>query len=138
MKVITILSILAFIGIADESDKSSVLVITDDTYHAALKAHPLLFIKFYAPWCGHCQRLAPDWEKVATTLLAKGNKVAIAKMDCTKELEACGENQVRGYPTLRFFEYGDMLEEYGGRRSFEDLKDYAIWKSREHAKKVTE
>merc|ERR1739848_622193 len=60
------------------------------------------FIKFYAPWCGHCQKLVPVWDELAKKFESDA-KVKIAKLDCTQAQGVCQENEVRGYPTLAYF-----------------------------------
>ena len=62
------------------------------------------FIKFYAPWCGHCQKLAPVWDELAANF--KEDKVAkVGKVDCTQHQAICQQHEVRGYPTLAYFRY---------------------------------
>ena len=60
------------------------------------------FIKFYAPWCGHCQKLAPTWDELAKKF-EKDETVKVAKLDCTQAQSVCQENDVKGYPTLAYF-----------------------------------
>ncbi|KAK1876112.1 Protein disulfide-isomerase A3 [Dissostichus eleginoides] len=67
--------------------------------------------------CGHCKKLAPDFEKAATRL--KGT-VQLAKVDCTANLEVCGRFGVSGYPTLKIFRNGRDSGPYDGPRSTED------------------
>ena len=81
------------------------------------------FVKFYAPWCGHCQKLAPVWAKLAE-MLADNRAVNIAQIDCTTSGDMCTEFGVRGYPTLLWIQDGKKTSEYQGDRSLEDLKTF--------------
>lgn len=83
------------------------------------------FIKFYAPWCGHCQRLAPTWESLAKSF-EHDKSVTIGKLDCTQFRDICHEYEVKGYPTLLWIEDGKKIEKYTGDRSHEDLKKFAV------------
>lgn len=96
--------------------------LTDETFgkHIEQGKH---FVKFYAPWCGHCQRLAPTWEDLAKTYETE-TSVSIAKIDCTQYRPICQDFDVKGYPTLLWIEDGKKIEKYAGSRSVEDLKAY--------------
>lgn len=79
------------------------------------------FIKFYAPWCHHCQALAPNWANLARQMKGKLN---IAEVNCDVEKKLCKEAHVRGYPTLLFFRGSERVE-YDGLRGLGDLLDYS-------------
>ncbi|XP_019619588.1 PREDICTED: thioredoxin domain-containing protein 5-like isoform X2 [Branchiostoma belcheri] len=93
-------------------------------------AKGLHFVKFYAPWCGHCKRLAPTWDELATTFEHEEH-LTIAKVDCTLYNSVCQDYDVRGYPTLLLFRDGDMLEKYSGGRGHAELKTYVSSKLEE-------
>eukprot|EP00659_Diplonema_papillatum_P021548 gene21548-33154_t len=79
------------------------------------------FVKFFAPWCGHCKRMAPAWEQLESAV----PDVVIGDVDCTQHRDLCSKFSVRGFPTLRGFKAGsqDPLE-YKGGRDYDALKSY--------------
>lgn len=113
-----------------ESDKpvdtpgavSGLVQYTDATFKSATSKGKH-FVKFYAPWCGHCQRMAPTWDALARSYEHE-TSVTIGKVDCTQHKEACQEYEVKGYPTLIWIEEGKKVEKYSGDRSHEDLKSF--------------
>uniref|UniRef100_A0A1I8HTD0 Protein disulfide-isomerase n=1 Tax=Macrostomum lignano TaxID=282301 RepID=A0A1I8HTD0_9PLAT len=72
--------------------------------------------------CGHCQRLAPEYEAAATRL--KDVPVPLAKVDCTAETTVCGRFGVSGYPTLKIFKGGEFSADYQGPRDTDGIVKY--------------
>ncbi|XP_023653541.1 protein disulfide-isomerase A3-like [Paramormyrops kingsleyae] len=97
---------------------SDVLEFTDDDFESKISDHELILVEFFAPWCGHCKRLAPEYEAAATRL--KGI-VPLAKVDCTASANVCGKYGVSGYPTLKIFRDGDDSGAYDGPRTADGI-----------------
>lgn len=83
------------------------------------------FIKFYAPWCGHCKRLEPTWKELGKKF-KDDEEVTISRIDCTGNQKSCTDNEVRGYPTLLLFKDGKKIDKYAGSREINDLEDYVM------------
>ncbi|XP_033121043.1 thioredoxin domain-containing protein 5-like [Anneissia japonica] len=94
-------------------------ILTDENFVDGV-SKGLTFVKFYAPWCGHCKRLAPTWETLATEVVEQKD-VSIAKVDCTVHKSTCQKYEVRGYPTLLLFKNGKNVEKYGKSRELDSL-----------------
>ncbi|KAI9798762.1 MAG: hypothetical protein M1833_004592 [Piccolia ochrophora] len=79
------------------------------------------FIKFYAPWCGHCQALAPNWDQLGKEMKDKLN---VGEVNCDVESRLCKDVRLQGYPTIMFFKGGERVE-YDGLRGLGDLIQFA-------------
>jgi len=79
-------------------------------------------VEFYAPWCGHCKKLAPIWDELASNLKDVPNLV-IAKMDATaNEVEGV---DIKGYPTLKWYPRNNKQgTDYDGER---ELDNFVSW-----------
>eukprot|EP01065_Artemidia_motanka_P037484 TRINITY_DN460_c0_g1_i3.p2 TRINITY_DN460_c0_g1~~TRINITY_DN460_c0_g1_i3.p2 ORF type:complete len:191 (+),score=103.19 TRINITY_DN460_c0_g1_i3:60-632(+) len=95
----------------------------DDAVHNSGKN---AFIKFFAPWCGHCKRVAPDWNKLMDEFDGSSS-VVVADVDCTSDggKPICDAGGVQGFPTVKYFKDGDKKgADYQGGRDFDALQKF--------------
>ena len=100
---------------------TSVPLTAESFQHLVTTTQDPWFIKFYAPWCHHCQALAPSWSEMAKELKSTLN---IGEVNCDVEVRLCKDVRVKGYPTIHFFRGGERVE-YDGLRGLGDLVSYA-------------
>nr|BAN20701.1 protein disulfide isomerase [Riptortus pedestris] len=107
------------------SSANDVLELTDNDFSTRIKEHEYSLVMFYAPWCGHCKKLKPEFEKAASLLRSHDPSVTLAKVDCTEAgKETCNKFSVSGYPTLKIFKNGDLSKEYSGPREAAGIAKY--------------
>eukprot|EP00878_Enallax_costatus_P021306 GHUV01022552.1.p1 GENE.GHUV01022552.1~~GHUV01022552.1.p1 ORF type:complete len:154 (+),score=14.56 GHUV01022552.1:942-1403(+) len=71
----------------DFSDHGSIHVLGPDFDDKVNDGH-VYFVKFFAPWCGHCKHLGPAWKGLAEYFKEHDN-IRIAHVDCTVDRAVC-------------------------------------------------
>ncbi|KAI1291814.1 Protein disulfide-isomerase 2 [Halotydeus destructor] len=123
MKAVLLTCLLLASVYADDIKKEeNVLVLTTDNFDGVIADNKYVLVEFYAPWCGHCKALAPEYAKAATQLAEKGAEALLGKVDATEQAELAEKFEIRGYPTLKFFRNGKAVDYNGGRSADDILK----------------
>uniref|UniRef100_A0A1B6F3M5 protein disulfide-isomerase n=1 Tax=Cuerna arida TaxID=1464854 RepID=A0A1B6F3M5_9HEMI len=108
---------------ASDDNESAVIELTDDNFDKlVLKSGEMWLVEFFAPWCGHCQQLKPQWEEAAKNLRGV---IKMGALDATVHSRKAQEYFIRGYPTIKLFNNG-RVEEYSGGRSAADITNWVM------------
>ena len=107
------------------------VVVADTLQEIVFNSGKNVLVEFYAPWCGHCKKLAPILDEVAISFENDAD-VVIAKLDATANDIPNDTFDVKGYPTLYFKSASGNISQYEGDRSKEDIIEF-IKKNRDKA-----
>jgi protein disulfide-isomerase A6 len=112
----------------EAGNEKDVIVLTDDNFDDMIfNDESMWLVAFYAPWCGHCKKLLPEWVSAATQL--RGT-IKLAKIDATENQKMAQRYQIQGYPTIKIFAPGKgkdkAVEEYQGPRDTAGIVQYAL------------
>ncbi|TFK55920.1 protein disulfide isomerase [Heliocybe sulcata] len=132
--LVTTASVLAFAGLAAAEGASDVIDLNPSNFETLVNPEGLMLVEFFAPWCGHCKALAPEYEVAATAL--KEKDIKIAKVNCVDEADLCQAHGVQGYPTLKVFRNGEPSD-YTGPRKADGIISYMTKQSLPAVTEVT-
>ncbi|KAL8140479.1 hypothetical protein V2J09_006500 [Rumex salicifolius] len=112
-------------GSSEKAEPSASVVLTSQNFEElVLKSKDLWIVEFFAPWCGHCKKLAPEWKKAAKNL--KG-KVKLGHVNCDEEKSLMSKFSVQSFPTILVFGADkDSPAPYEGARSAGAIESYAL------------
>uniref|UniRef100_A0A2N9IWW1 protein disulfide-isomerase n=1 Tax=Fagus sylvatica TaxID=28930 RepID=A0A2N9IWW1_FAGSY len=119
LPLITLIFLFASSVFADD-----VVVLTEDNFDKEVGQDRDALVEFYAPWCGHCKKLAPEYEKLGASF-KKAKSILIGKVDCDTHKSVCSKYGVSGYPTIQWFPKGSLEpKKYEGARTAEALAEF--------------
>ncbi|KAN0140166.1 Thioredoxin-like fold [Lactarius tabidus] len=104
--------------VVERNPHGEVLALTPETFPNVV-ADGDVFVKFFAPWCGHCKKLAPTWTKLANELQ---HRVSIAEVNCEDHKSLCSAEGITGFPMLFFYPSSGKKTEYTGNRKLEAMR----------------
>lgn len=107
--------------------KEFVITLDNSNFSDVVSKHNFIVVEFYAPWCGHCKNLAPEYEKAASVLSSHDPPITLAKVDANEESnrELASQFEIRGFPTIKILRNGGKSsQDYKGPRDADGIVDY--------------
>jgi len=124
-KMLGYLAIFLVVCATAFAGEQDVLDLTDNDFSTRVAESETTLVMFYAPWCGHCKRLKPEYAQAAELLRGSDPPIALAKVDCTEGgKDTCNKFSVSGYPTLKIFKNGQESSDYSGPREAAGIVKY--------------
>lgn len=113
--------------------EDNVFVLNDKNFDKVIDGSRPALVEFYAPWCGHCKKLAPTYAELGEAFSTVQDRVVIAKVNADEQRDLGARFGIQGFPTLKWFPKGvttpDGIEDYRGGRDLDSLSKFVHEKS---------
>jgi len=117
-----------------DEDAGDIVVLDTEAFGSkVMESDEMWLVEFFAPWCGHCQKLAPEWRDAATRLKKSAKLGAV---DCTgDDKEICSKYGVRGFPSIKVFVKDKDKEptDYKGARDADGIESFVTGEASKEA-----
>ena len=90
---------------------------SDDELTNLIENDGVVFVEFYADWCGPCKMLEPVLET-----LAEETAATVVKVDVDDHQDIAADHGVRGVPTMELYADGELVEQFVGVRQEDELR----------------
>uniref|UniRef100_M4BB88 Thioredoxin domain-containing protein n=1 Tax=Hyaloperonospora arabidopsidis (strain Emoy2) TaxID=559515 RepID=M4BB88_HYAAE len=119
-----LLSVFAAASVkAEYGPRDAVVVLTEKNFEKEVLQSPdYWLVEFYAPWCGHCKKLEPEFKAAAKKLKKQARLGAV---DATVHQQLAHKYKIKGYPTIK--EFGAKKkrpQDYRGGRTAQEIVQY--------------
>jgi protein disulfide-isomerase A6 len=109
----------------------NVIDLNDQNFETrVLKSDAVWVVEFYAPWCGHCKNLVPEYKKLAN--YASG-LFQVGAVDGTQSQSLASKYKIQGFPTIKVF-VGKRAIDYNGERTAAAIADFAMQQAQKELK----
>lgn len=109
-------------------EEDDVWVLNEENFEEAFLKQAEILVEFYAPWCGHCKKLAPEYSKAAKKLKDRNPSIHIAKIDATVNKNLSEKFEIQGFPTLKYF-IGNKPVDYQGGKTEDSIVSWVLKKT---------
>jgi protein disulfide-isomerase-like protein len=99
-------------------------ILGDSNFDEFIQSKKKVLVMFYAPWCGHCKNMKPAYGQAATELTSFVPGSYLAAVDATLSSKLSQRFDLKGFPTLKYFEDGQFKFDYQGGRNKEDFVEF--------------
>ena len=123
MKSIIIAILIALFACTFVFAQDSVVDLTSKNFEEKLQEKEFALIEFFAPWCGHCKKLVPEYNKLAEKF-ATNEKVNIFKVNGDQESDVMSKFEIQGFPTIKLFKNGKFFRDYDGERTADAIASW--------------
>ena len=82
-------------------------------------------VLYYADWCGHCQTMKPEWQKVVNKM-KNTNIVNVAEVESNHINSLINKPQVNGFPTIKMYNSGIEKANFEEERVADKMEKFAM------------
>jgi len=117
-------------------EPGKVVSLTDEDFESnSINDVEFALVEFFAPWCGHCKKLEPEFTSAAQQMKDIDPNVLFAAVDATTEKIESSRQGVRGFPTLKWYVNGVAVD-YTGERNARSIVNWVTKKIGSPAEEV--